>query len=262
MTHALACTNYGFSFAGVPVLKDITFSLDKGAYLAIIGPNGAGKSTLLKSFLRLHDAGWSQGGLQVHGSPLKSYSQRDLARCIAYVPQAGGRVPPYTVTEFLTLSRYPYAFGQRGLSAVDKAGVDDALTLTGMEGMAARRLDTLSGGERQRAFLAAALAQGADILLLDEPASFLDPRHAAEVNALLKFLNTKRGLTMLTVTHDLNHPLDADGHVLVLRQGEQLYYGPAKALGVRGILEEAFGHSFTYFTHPGTGKPLVLADQP
>ena len=261
MNSVLSCNTYGFSFSGEPVLKHITFSLEKGAYLSIIGPNGAGKSTLLKSFLRLHETGKATGTVFVLDRSLSSFSQRELARMIAYVPQASGRVPPFSVAYFLKLSRYPHAHRQAALQSADRDAIEHALAITGMTRFADRRLDTLSGGERQKAYLAAALAQSADILLLDEPASFLDPKHAADVNALLKTLNQERGLTMLTVTHDLNHPLDAGGKILVLRGGEQLYFGPSDALASKGILEQAFGHSFTYLTHPVTGKPLIIADQ-
>jgi iron complex transport system ATP-binding protein len=130
-----------------------------------------------------------------------------------------------------------------------------------MNSLESRRLDTLSGGERQRAYLAAALAQETGLLLLDEPASFLDPKHAAELNRLLKMLNREQGLTMVTVTHDLNHPLDVGGEILVLRKGRQIYYGSADALEHKGILEDAFAHSFTYLRHPATDKPVVLPDQ-
>ncbi len=262
MNHVMSCKNFGFSFSTTPTLTGVNFTLEKGEYLSIIGPNGSGKSTLLKCFLRLHETGHTHGELTVCGRNVDSFTQRELARLIAYVPQAGGRIPPFTVEELLKLSRYPYASRQNAMLAEDRGEVAKALELTGTQHLAAKRLDALSGGERQRAFLAAALAQGADILLLDEPASFLDPRHAAELNALLKHLNRDRHMTVLTVTHDLNHPLDAGGQVLVVRHGAQLYYGPAATLETKGVLEEAFGHTFTYLTHPETGKTLVFADQP
>lgn len=261
MNDAITCENYSFSLSGTPVLQGISFSLQRGDYLSIIGPNGAGKSSLLKSFMRLHEGGRHTGGLSLAGVPLASFSQRELARLVAYVPQAGGGIPPFTVTEFLRLSRYAHLSGQKTLRGPDLEAVETTLALTGMTALAHRRLNALSGGERQKACLAAALAQGAGILLLDEPASFLDPKHAAEVNALLKTLNRERGLTILTVTHDLNHPLDAGGKTLVLRQGEQLYYGPSASLAEGDMLERAFGHTFTYLTHPETGRPLVLVDQ-
>lgn len=262
MNTALSCDRYGFSYSGEPVLRDISFSLEQGAYLSIIGPNGAGKSTLLKSFLRLHETGRPEGKIVVRGRPLPSFSQRELARLVAYVPQPGGRIPPFTVADFLLLSRYPHASSPKALRALDADAVAHALAVTGTTRLADRRLDTLSGGERQKACLAAALAQGAEILLLDEPTAFLDPGHAADVNALLKTLNRERGLTILTVTHDLNHPLNAGGRALVLRRGEQVYFGPSGALASHGVLEAAFGHTFTYLTHPETGFPLVFADQP
>lgn len=260
MGSALSCKDFGFCLSGVPILREISFDLEKGAYLSIIGPNGSGKSTLLKCLLRLHEDGRTSGDVRVQGRPLSSFTQRELARRIAYVPQAGGRVPPFTVLEFLKLSRYPYGLRQDALHAEDEQSVAEALALTGTEHLAARRLDALSGGERQKAFLAAALAQGTDILLLDEPASFLDPKHAAELNCLLKRLNGERNLTILTVTHDLNHPLDAGGQALVLRHAAQIYFGPSEQLSGRGILEEAFEHRFTYLRHPETGKTLVLAE--
>lgn len=262
MSAVLACQDFGFTLSNQQILDRIDFTLEEGDYLSIIGPNGSGKSTLLKCLLRLHDAGRACGSIHVQGRELATYGQRELARLIAYVPQAGGRIPAFTVREFLQLSRYPYGFHQSAMRAEDKEILLEAMALTGTEHLAGKRLDTLSGGERQKAYLAAALAQGTDILLLDEPASFLDPRHAAELNTLLKALNRERRLTILTVTHDLNHPFDAGGRALVLRHGRQAYFGPSEGLALQGVLEKTFDHTFTYLNHPGTGKTLVLADQP
>lgn len=260
MNGILSCEGYGFTFSGEPALRGITFTLEKGSYLSVIGANGSGKSTLLKSFLRLHERGRPEGEIFLMGRALASYSQRELARLIAYVPQAGGPVPPFTVVEFLRLSRYPYAFPAAGEPG-DAEAVARALRLTGMDALSGRRLNELSGGERQKAYLAAALAQGTQILALDEPASLLDPGRAAEVNALLKTLNRESGLTMITVTHDLNHPLDAGGKTLALRRGGQRYFGPSEKIASKGVLEDVFGHAFTYLPHPATGKTLVVADQ-
>jgi len=176
------------------------------------------------------------------------------------MPQAGGRIPPFTVEELLGLSRYPYDKTRSGLTDADREAMDQALSWTGMEALRARSLRALSGGERQKAFLAAALAQQTEALLLDEPASFLDPRHAAELNRLLRRLNRERGLTMITVTHDVNHPLSMEGHALVLREGRQMYFGQAEGLLRREVLEGAYEHEFTHFTHPRTGRPAILAD--
>jgi iron complex transport system ATP-binding protein len=256
----LRLEHFSFAFPARQALDDIHFSLEKGAFLFIIGPNGAGKSTLLKCLLRLHEKGRTRGEIFLDGRPLSSRPQRELARLISYVPQAGGWIPPFTVREFLRLSRYPHTPPGIRPGAADADAVERALALTGMAGLAGRFLKNLSGGERQKAFLAAALAQDTEIMLLDEPASFLDPRHTSELNRLLKSLNREQGLTMLTVTHDLNQPLDAGGQVLALREGKQVFFGSTEELPQGGVMEKTYAHSFTLLQHPRTGRPAVLPD--
>lgn len=256
----LQVKDLGFSFAPDNcVLAGITLSLKQGGYLSIIGPNGAGKTTLLRCLLRLNGQGENSGEVLLRGQNLKSLPQRDLARLLAYVPQAGGWIPPFTVVEFLRLSRFAHTGGRRA-GPEDRTAVETALQLTAMENLSGRALRNLSGGERQKAYLAAALAQGAPLLLLDEPAAFLDPRHGAELNALLRTLNREQGLTMLTVTHDLNHPLLLGGEALVLRDGRQLYFGAAEGLRDLTVLNRAFDHQFSSTAHPRDGRAIILAD--
>ena len=256
----LKIENFSFAFNRTPILEKIDFQLEAGAYLSILGPNGAGKSTLLKCLMRLHDRGRESGHIYLKGRALSEYSQKALARVVSYVPQAGGWIPPFTIRELLRLSRYPYASVSSGLGPGDFQAIDRALELTGLTDMAGRYLKTLSGGERQKAYLAAALAQETKIMLLDEPASFLDPRHAAELSSLLRKLNREEGLTMITVTHDLNHPFQAGGLALVLAAGEMLFFGPVARLVDSEVLERAYRHEFIYLTHPRTGNPVILAE--
>lgn len=257
----LRIQQFSFTLNGNSVLDTLSFTLARGGYLSVIGPNGAGKSTLLKCLMRVQEQGVSQGAIHLQGRPLPEYSQRALARLISYVPQAGGWIPPFTVEELLRLSRYSrLSFGE-ALRADDRQAVEKALRLTDMKALASRRLATLSGGERQKAFLAAALAQETEIMLLDEPASFLDPKHTAELSRLVRVLNKELGITMLTVTHDLNHSLAMEGKVLVLRQGRQVFFGQARELLRGDILEDAFNHRFSCFQHPETGKPILLAEE-
>jgi iron complex transport system ATP-binding protein len=126
--------------------------------------------------------------------------------------------------------------------------------------MADRPLKTLSGGERQKAFLAAALAQGSPVMLLDEPASFLDPHHTSEMEKLLFHLNKDEGLTMAAVTHDLNHPVKSGGYALILQNGKNLFFGEVEGLLGKGVLENAFNHEFVYLKHPITGRSVILAE--
>lgn len=262
--HILSIKNLSFSFGKTPVLNAIDFDLNRGEYLSIIGPNGAGKSTLLKSLLRLHDDGKPLGEINIKGKSINEYKQHDLAKIISYVPQAGGWIPPFTVQNFLHLSRYPHHVGYDKTKPNNNEKhcdpIEKALTLTKMHGFAKRTLRSLSGGERQKAFIAAALAQEAEVMLLDEPASFLDPKHTADLNRLLKKLNQEQNLTMLVVTHDLNQAFSADGQALVLKEGRQLYFGQAEKLLNTKILEQAFEHTFTFFPHPHAGRTIVLAD--
>ncbi|MDR2366561.1 MAG: ABC transporter ATP-binding protein [Deltaproteobacteria bacterium] len=255
----LEASRFSFWIDKANILRDISFAVRRGEFLSIVGPNGAGKSTLLKCLLRLHQGGRSEGTITVAGRDLGSYGQRQLAKAISYVPQPGGWIPPFTVREFAKLSRFPHASTVAGLSPSDELAVDQALESVGMTGMANRNLKTMSGGERQKAYLAAALAQGAGIMLLDEPAASLDPRHASELAALLEKLNRGQGLTVVMVTHDLNHPLRAGGLALVLAEGERRYFGPASGLLENGVLEKAFRHGFLYLDHPDGRGRLVVA---
>jgi iron complex transport system ATP-binding protein len=230
----------------------------RGEFLSIIGPNGAGKSTFLKCLLRLHERAKITGSIEVEGRDIKQYDQRALARLISYVPQAGGWIPPFPVIDFCRLSRYPRTSAVSGLSPEDERAVERALELTGLGPLAKRPLKTLSGGERQKAYLAAALAQETDTLLLDEPAASLDPRHASDLAELLRRLNRESGLTMLMITHDLNHPLRAGGLALVLKAGERLYFGEVEGLLGGRVLEAAFDHDFVYLDHPLGGGQVVV----
>jgi iron complex transport system ATP-binding protein len=210
--------------------------------------------------MRLQNQGTSSGTIFLNNQPLKTYTQKELARAVSYVPQAGGWIPPFSIAELLRLSRYPYSTYTSGFTTTDVKAVDRALHLTNLTHLASRPLKTLSGGERQKAYLAAALAQEAKLLLLDEPASFLDPRHAADLNQLLRRLNQNEGLTFITVTHDLNHPSHLKGLALILADGENLFFGSFSELLKQSLLEKAFQHKFIQLVHPLTGDPVIIAE--
>jgi iron complex transport system ATP-binding protein len=260
MSSIIEVKDFCFSIGDKQILFDVDFNVPKGAYLSILGPNGAGKSTLLKCLLRLHEKGSTKGEILVDGRSSSLYSQKDLARLISYVPQAGGWIPPFTILELAKLSRFPYSTNLSGLTKKDMEAVDRALELSGLSSMRDRPLKTLSGGERQKAFLAAAVAQETPIMLLDEPASFLDPHHTSEMEKLLISLNHSEGLTMIAVTHDLNHPAKTQGLVLILQSGRVKYFGDVFGLLNKGVLEDAFNHQFIYLSNPNNGLPVILAE--
>jgi iron complex transport system ATP-binding protein len=227
------------------ILEQVTLRVRKQEKLAVIGPNGAGKTTLLRCLNGLLKPG---GGQVLLGSrPLQDYSPRQIARQLSYVPQAGQSPPPFTVFEFVLLGRYAHHGPFVPPSRIDENAAAKALEITGLTGLADRKLESLSGGERQKAMIAAALAQETPVLLLDEPATFLDYRHQAEILHLLRKLTTEQEKTLILVSHELNRgPLECD-QVLALRQGKVVFCGAPDALLQPGKLEDIFGIAFERF---------------
>lgn len=244
---------------GKPVLRDVSFSIASGEYMVIVGPNGAGKTTLLRCLVRILRGA---GSIELAGRPLEAYRQRDLARRIAYVPQLGNWAAPYTVEQFVAMGRYPHLSPFSSLSPDDHRAVREALECTRTSEFADRMLDTLSGGERQQVGIAAALAQGAQLLLLDEPTTFLDYRHQAEVLALLREANRRQGVTILAVTHDLNHAaLEAD-RAVALRDGSVAFCGTARDLMQPEVLGGVYATDLLLIAHPDAPLPVVVPHAP
>ena len=253
---AIAVESLSFSIAGKAILRNISARIEAGQTWSIIGANGAGTSTLLKCLMRIH-SGWS-GRAYLHGRDLRRCSQRELARSIAYVPQPGGDQQfPYTVREFVRMGRYAYSGPFGTAHPGDQAAIDAAMKRADVEAFADRTLNALSGGERQKVFVAAALAQGGNVLLLDEPTAFLDYRHQVEVAGILQSINRESGATILSVTHDVNAAMLAGGNVLALRDGEVTWTGPAADLACEKTLAGIFDASFRFLDDPVTGLRLV-----
>ncbi|MBF0108471.1 MAG: ABC transporter ATP-binding protein [Magnetococcales bacterium] len=187
---------------GRVLLGDLSLDIHEGEHVAVVGPNGAGKTTLLRCINRILDP--TRGEIRIRGKLQEKYRRRELACLLGYVPQFNGGCIPFSVREYVFMGRYPHLRPFCAPGPRDYAMVRDALSLTGTDGFSERPLASLSGGERQKVQIAAALAQGVELLLLDEPATFLDPKHTAEINTLLARINKERGLTLVTVTHDLN----------------------------------------------------------
>jgi iron complex transport system ATP-binding protein len=181
---------------------------------------------------------------------------------MAYVPQTGVPNSPFSVETFVNMGRYPYQGLLARPNGQDRLAVDEALDLTDTTFLRDRPLHTLSGGERQRVILAAALAQEARILLLDEPTVFLDPRHEAVFYAVLTQVQKQRDLTMITATHDLNRAVLMHDHVLALKQGRVLLSGPPVAFMTRTVLQDVYDNPFLLISHPENGHPMVLPEAP
>ena len=238
------------------VLNGVNLEVGAGELLAVIGPNGAGKSTLLRSLDGLQSL--HGGEVEVDGRPVSGYRRRELARVISFVPQTDVPSDGYTVRAFVEMGRYPHLAAWSALAAGDRRAVDEAHELTETNHLAARSKTTLSGGERQRVWIAAALAQGGTILLLDEPTSFLDYRHQVQVLDLLNRLHAEAGYTVVAVTHDLNGLVADADTVLGLVDGRVEFSGPPEELFDAAILSRIFGNEFVLVAGGRHGLPLVM----
>ncbi len=252
---AIEVEEFSFSLEDQPILREVTFTVAEGEYLSIVGPNGAGKTTLLKCMDRILLGG--RGRIRIFGRDLTAYRQRELARRISYVPQADGRISPFTVEQFVLMGRYPYLSPFSSITREDREAVRHALEVTHTARFAARTLDTLSGGERQTVYIAAAVAQGADVLLLDEPTTFLDYRHQIEIRDLLARLSAS-GRSIVAVTHDVNRAaLDSD-RIVALREGRVAFCGTPAELMRGDVLQVVYGTQLLLVQHPATGVPMIV----
>lgn len=235
---------FSFSLEGKRILTDISLTINKGEFVLLLGPNGAGKTTLLKCLVRIYRDG--DGEILLDDQSLESYTQRDIARRLSYVPQSDGRLTSFTVYDFVAMGRYPHLTSFFSLNTHDREVVDSALDRTNTRGFADRSLETLSGGERQRVLIAAALAQEPQILLLDEPTAFLDPKHQDEVLDLLVELNRDAGLTIISVSHDINMAATQGQRILALREGRAVFDGTPAELMTDEVLESIYDKSFSF----------------
>lgn len=251
--------NYSFAINGIDILDDIILDVGEGEFLAIIGPNGAGKTTLIKCLVRINTGG--TGDISLDGKPLESFRQKELARLAGYVPQSDGRSLPFTVEEFVLMGRYPYLGPLSPPGKEDELAARGALELTGTARLAGRFLDTLSGGERQSVLIAAALAQGSRILLLDEPTTFLDPKHVADIHRILRRVNRERKMTVVMVTHDINGAALLSDRIAVLKAGRVAFTGPPESVMCNEVLERIYEKPFLFVAHPVTGRRLIVPSE-
>jgi iron complex transport system ATP-binding protein len=223
---------------GAAILHGVDLSVAAGEWVTVIGPNGAGKSTLLRAIGGLVRFA---GSVDLHGVPIGSMHRRDRARLVATVPQDPVVPPGMAVLDYVLLGRTPYIKPLGRESASDLAAVDDVLRRLDLVRFASRCLETLSGGERQRAYLARALAQGASLMLLDEPTAALDIGHQQEVLDLVDELRRDRGLTVLATMHDLSLAGEYADRMVMLADGRVVASGPPGDVLTEKLLSEYYG---------------------
>ncbi len=253
-TPFLAVVVSGVSFAwesgDLATFSDVSFTVLHGESVAVIGPNGVGKSTLLRCIAGLLKP--TSGAIEINGQRLDTFTPKAFARQVAFLPQGTNAIPSMRVRDVVMTGRYPYFTMFDPTSSVDREAVTASMELTGTALLADRRFDELSGGERQRVLLAAAIAQDAPILLLDEPFTFLDPAGQAEFSAIIAQLRAERGVTVITVTHDLARAA-ADGcRIIGLAKGALVVDASAEVALRPDMLRTIFGCEFEPLAYPAT----------
>ncbi|WP_046216109.1 ABC transporter ATP-binding protein [Paenibacillus wulumuqiensis] len=225
-------------------LEDIDLSIPKGKLTAIVGPNGSGKSTLLRILVRLLQP--DQGQISVHGKSADRYSLREWSHTITMLPQLKESLPQLTVRELVAYGRAPYKKRFQPLQgAEDRDVLEQVMQWTGISMYSERMFHTLSGGEQQRARIAMALAQQTDIVLLDEPTTFLDIAHQFEVMDMLHRINRETGLTIVMVLHDLQQAAAYCDVMIALRQGRLAACGHPLELLTDDFIRDIYGMNAT-----------------
>ena len=225
------------SYDGAEVLHGVDASFPKGRVSVLCGPNGCGKSTTVKALLRLVPE--TRGEITLDGRALSDYTQRELAQRVAYVPQSRN-VPDITVYRLVMHGRFPYLNYPRRYRKEDHAHVHAALHQMALEGLSQRKLESLSGGQRQKAYMAMALAQDTDVVILDEPTNFLDIRSQYELLANVRALSDM-GKTVVMILHDFELILHCADHVVLLGEGRVRAAGSARAVLESAAARETFG---------------------
>jgi iron complex transport system ATP-binding protein len=238
------------------VVHELDLVIHPGEVTAIVGPNACGKSTLLRSMTRLLPP--RSGRVLFDGKSVHSMPAKQLARRLGLLPQSPIAPEGITVGDLVGRGRHPHQRTLSRWSHADDRAVTSALRATDTLGLVDRAVDELSGGQRQRVWIAMALAQESEILLLDEPTTFLDVSHQVEVLDLLTELNRANGTTIVMVLHDLNLAARYADHLIALREGRLYASGRPSEILEPGLVKDVFGMPSTVIDDPVSGKPLMI----
>lgn len=243
-------------YDGTEVVHQLSLEVPVAKVTAIVGPNASGKSTLLRALARLLRP--ASGVVCLDGADIHRLPARQVATRVGILPQAPQAPDGLVVEDLVARGRYAYQGWLRQWSRADARAVEQALAVTGMTELAGRAVDALSGGQRQRAWIAMALAQETEILLLDEPTTYLDLAHQCEVLELLADLNEQAGRTVVLVLHDINQACRYAHHLVALRDGVIVAQGPPSKVVNRAVVKDVFDMDCVIIPDPVTGTPLCV----
>ncbi|BBL68915.1 ABC transporter ATP-binding protein [Methanoculleus chikugoensis] len=237
-----------FAYRSTPVLRDLTFQIDKGTITCLVGPNGSGKTTLIRCIDRiLHP----EGTILINDRNLRSMRQHDIAMTIGYVPQNGARISAATVFDVIMMGRTPH-MGWR-LGEEDLNWIEYAIRLLGIEDLADRDFNELSGGQQQKVLIARAVAQDPKVLLLDEPTNNLDIHHQLETLAIVHDLSRTAGMTVIMAVHDLSIAARYADRLMLLKGGHIVGFGSPEDLITPEQIREVYGVNARIIHDPEAG---------
>ncbi|MDR2293831.1 MAG: ATP-binding cassette domain-containing protein [Microbacterium sp.] len=237
------------------ISSELDVCIPERSFTVIVGPNACGKSTLLRLLARLLPA--KSGRVLLDGTDVTSFRGKDLARRLGLLPQSALAPDGITVAELVARGRFPHQTLLRQWSDVDEDAVAAALAATNTTDLSERLVDELSGGQRQRVWVAMVLAQQTQLLLLDEPTTFLDIAHQIELLELFRTLHSA-GRTIVAVLHDLNHAARYGTHIIAMKDGRIVAEGAPRDIISADLVHEVFGLECIVIDDPVAGSPLVV----
>jgi iron complex transport system ATP-binding protein len=252
----LAAEGVRLAYGDKVVVDGLDLHLTDGSFTAIVGPNGCGKSTLLRALGRLLRP--TSGAVLLDGRAISATPTREVAKVLGLLPQTPLAPEGLTVADLVARGRHPHQSWLRQWSSDDEAIVTEALTWTDLADLADAPVDALSGGQRQRAWISMALAQGTDLLLLDEPTTYLDLAHQVDVLELISRLHTERGRTVVVVLHDLNLAARYAERLVAMKDGVLVASGTPHQVLTEQLLADVFELEARVVPDPVTGTPMVV----
>lgn len=255
MNARLRADSIDIGYDGHRVVHGLSLDIPDGQVTTIIGPNGCGKSTLLRALARLLPV--QAGAVYLDDRPIGDHPAREVARVMSLLPQTPLAPEGLLVRDLVARGRHPHQNWFAQFSPADEVAVREALTRTSTWDLKDRTMEALSGGQRQRAWIAMTIAQDTDLVLLDEPTTYLDLAHQVEVLNLVCRLNQEKGRTVVMVLHDVNLAARYSDHLVVMKDGHIVTQGDPQILDP-ALLEEVFGLTAHVVPDPGGGAPVII----
>lgn len=255
--YSITTENLSVAYEEKLVVDELDLNIPKGRVTSIIGPNGCGKSTVLKTIGRIMRP--KNGLVYLNGKDISELSTRDIARKMAILPQSPQAPSGLTVGELVSYGRYPHQSGFGTLKPEDRKIIDWALEVTKLSELETVAVDNMSGGQRQRVWIAMALAQQTDLILLDEPTTYLDMSYQLEVLELLYRLNREQDCTIAMVLHDLNLAARFSDHMIAIRGGSIIRCGTPEEVMTAEVLKNTFRVHAEIVTDMRSGRPACIS---